>query len=241
MSWVLVSYLIAVVASLGVGVPVLLRALRRGDVPLVLLGAALSIDGAEWLAWTLAVFSPAAGTPLGDALALASRLGVSANAMCLVAFTSMVFRPADAWSRQLGALLFAGLAVGLLGSGLAGDWLGLRNDQLWVWLELTAQTVSYAWAAVEPGRYYRAMRRRVAVGLTTPLVANRFLLWSVYAGLNCAAQIVYNTTLAFGWMVSGVDVFNVVFTSIAALALWLAVFPPRAYVRYLGSAPASAD
>ena len=91
--FVLVSYLVAVAVSLAVGLPTTLRSLRRRDTPLVLLGLAVSIDGLEWLAWTLASYTPAYETPLGDALSIASRIGISVSAVFIMSFTRLAFRP----------------------------------------------------------------------------------------------------------------------------------------------------
>ena len=67
MDVILISYLFAVVISFAVGVPTLIRALRRRDTPLVLLGLAVTFDALEWLAWTLACYSPAVDTPVAYA------------------------------------------------------------------------------------------------------------------------------------------------------------------------------
>ncbi len=46
----------------------------------------------------------------------------------------------------------------------------------------TARIVPTAWACYESLRYYRSMHRRQTLGLADPIVANRFLLWSIWTG-----------------------------------------------------------
>jgi hypothetical protein len=225
------AYVVAIAVSFSVGIPVLVRSWRQRDGRLALLGAVVTFDGLEWLAWGLCLFTPAYGTPLGDALGIASRVGIAASVLCMIAFTRLAFRPDGGAARALSWLLVGALLVGFFGSGLAGDWIGLRNDLAWVWLEQIAVTVVYGWAALEPARYHLLMRRRVTLGLAEPLVANRFLLWSAYAGLFCLSQIFWNVSLALFSGSSNLDVLGAGCTVSAEAALLLAVFPPAWYVR----------
>jgi hypothetical protein len=110
------------------------------------------------------------------------------------AFTWKVFRPDAVWAAALvwGSLV-AGIviAAGSLRAIAAAPpdvapaeagtswWLGLRLlFELW-----------YVWTGVESLREYAKARRRLALGLSDPVAANRFLLWGamgVYLALNGA-------------------------------------------------------
>jgi hypothetical protein len=239
MDVMILSYLVAIAVSLGVGVPVLVRSWRHRDGRLALLGAAVTIDGLEWLAWGLCLFTPAYGTPLGDALAIFSRIGVAASVLCMIAFTRVAFRPGGGAARAVTWLLVGTLLAGFIGSGLAGDWIGVRSDLHWLWLEQCALVLGYGWAALEPARYHLLMRRRVKLDLAEPLVANRFLLWSVYAGLFCLGQLVWDVGLVFYGEVSTLDVLTAGMTVGAEAALFLAVFPPVWYARRVCAAAGS--
>lgn len=231
MDSLLISYLFAVAASLAVGIPTLVRATRRGDAPLIWLGAAVTIDGLEWLAWTLACYTPAYGTPLGFALSLACRLGITASVLCLIVFTQTVFRPSSRGAKGFVLLLAAALILSLVGSGAVGDWEGVRNDHLWVWLEQIALMAGYGWTCFEAGNQYRLSKKRARYGLGDPMAAHRQLLWSTYAGMFFLAEGVYVITLAFYGMLSDLDLLNAALTVIAQLALCAAVFTPNWYMR----------
>lgn len=240
MNVMVLAYAITISVSLGVGIPVLVRSWRHRDGRLALLGAAVTIDGLEWLAWALYLFTPAQDTPLGEGLAIGCRVGVALSVLCMIAFTRVAFRPGGGAARVFGWILVCALIAGISGSGLAGDWSGARNDLAWVWLEQIAITLGYGWAALEPARYHLLMRRRVKLGLAEPMVANRFLLWSLYAGLFCLAQLIWNSSLAFYGGSSALDALNGSFTVCAEMALLLAVFPPAWYARRVRAAAAPA-
>jgi len=227
----LISYLVAVAVSLAVGIPTLIRATRRGDTPLIWLGAAVTIDGLEWLAWTLACYTPAYGTPLGFALSMTCRIGIVASVLCLIVFTQTVFRPRSRGAKGFVLLLAGSLMLSLASSGAVGDWEGVRNDHIWVWLEQIALMTGYGWTCFEAGNHYRLSKKRARYGLGDPMAAHRQLLWSTYAGMFFLAEGVYVITLAFYGMLSDLDALNAALTVIAQLALAAAVFTPNWYMR----------
>jgi len=227
----LVSYLVAVSVSFAVGVPTLLRALRLGDKPLVLLGAAVTIDAIEWLAWTLACYTPAYETPLGFALSVTCRLGIAASVLCLILFTQTVFRPRSRAAQLFAILLAVLLIFSIAFSAAVGDWEGVRNDHLGVWLEQLVLMTGYGWTCVEAGHGYRMSRRRVRYGLGDALAAHRQLLWSTYAGMYFLAEGSYIIALAFYGMLSDLDLWNASWSVSAQLALGAAVFTPAWYLR----------
>ncbi|MDH5566772.1 MAG: hypothetical protein OEY15_08920 [Myxococcales bacterium] len=235
----LASHIIAIAVSFGVSLPILRQGIRSGDLPAVLLGAAVGFDGIEWLFWTLCVFTPAYETPLGDAFAVVCRIGISAAVICLIFFTRVVFRPRDRAAGVALWLLIAAMVVGLFGSGTVGDWGGSRNDHAWNWIELFAQIAGYGWAAWESLAYHLKLRRRAVRGLADPLLANRLLLWSLYAGMYCTTQIGYGTVLAFYETLTQLDMLLVAFTITGQISLWLAFFPPPLFARWVRAAYAA--
>jgi len=227
----LFSYLVAVVVGFAVGVPTLVRAIRRRDTPLVLLGAAVTIDAIEWLAWTLASYTSASETKVGFALSMTCRIGIAVSVMCMIMFTQTVFRPQSRAAKAFVVLLAGLLILSIAGSGAVGDWEGVRNDHIWVWLEQLALMTGYGWTCVEAGLQYRLSKRRARYGLADPMAAHRQLLWSIYAGMYFLAEAVYIVTLAFYGMLSDLDTLNASLTVAAQLALAIAVFAPKQYVR----------
>jgi hypothetical protein len=233
-----ISYLIAVVVSFAVGVPTLVRAIRNGDTPLILLGAAVTIDGLEWLAWTLACYTPAYETPLGFALSVTCRLGIIASVLCLILFTQMVYRPRSRSGKGFVVLLAGTMVLSFAGSGAISDWEGVRNDHVWVWLEQFALMTGYGWTCFEAGHGYRQSKRRARYGLGDAVASHRQLLWSIYAGMYFLAEGVYVITLGFYGMLSDLDTLNAAITVVAQLALGVAVFTPVWYMRRILHAPA---
>ena len=187
----ILTYALVIVINLTVGWLLIRRGRRQGGVPELLLGASLGLDGVEWLLWVLAMETPAAGTPLGNYLGAACRAGIVAHNICLLVFTWYVFRRHS--RAALGLVVCVSLvAVGSLFVGVAlGDWLGYASERIWIWLEVGALHVAYAWTLGESGLQYARMRRRLAHGLGDALVTNRLLLWSVYGAASLTSQLAF--------------------------------------------------
>jgi hypothetical protein len=79
------------------------------------------------------------------------------------------------------------------------------------------------------------MRKRVRVGLLEAAVADRVRLWGVGSGAACGmAAYGLVTRLAIGPVVPDVHrVLSSALGLVAAVAIWLAFFPPAAYRRRL--------
>jgi hypothetical protein len=237
----LAANILAICVGLGVGIPILLRGRKTRDVPALLMGAALTFDGLEWLCWALCAFTPAYDTPLGEALAIGCRLGITASIICMLFFTRVVFRPDSRLATLCAVLLAAAMIVGFFGSGTVGDWGGWRNDHIWNWIELVGQVGGYGWTAAESILYYAKVKRRAVLGLGDPLVANCLLLWSVYAFMYCASQVGYGFVLALFEDLTTLDSLLAGLTVVGQIAVWLAFFPPRWYASWLrGSQPQAA-
>lgn len=70
-----------------------------------------------------------------------------------------------------------------------GCWHGYGAESAWIWIEQVIQNCIYAWLLVETGRCHLSLKKRLALGLTEPLVVNRVLLWFVHAVLIISVQI----------------------------------------------------
>jgi hypothetical protein len=242
----ILTYALVIVTNLTVGGLLLQRGRRNRALPELLLGASLTLDGLEWLFWVLAVETPAMGTPLGDFLATACRVGVAGHNICLLLFTWYVFRRDS--RAALGVVVFVSLvAVVSLVVGVAlGDWMGYRSDRIWIWLEVGALHVAYGWTFAESTLHYARMRRRLAHGLANPVVTNRLLLWAVYGCGSLGSQLAYTTSIGVatpeGVYPFFLDALMSLSSCFAAVALWLAFFPPQTYRNWLASgAPESAS
>ena len=87
------------------------------------------------------------------------------------------------------------------------------------------------------------MKKRLALGLTEPLIVNRVLLWFVYAAWIFGVQILVALSVAIvnqqGEYPAVIDAGMALFSVLSALALWLAFFPPRIYESWVVSRAAS--
>ena len=96
-----------------------------------------------------------------------------------------------------------------------------------------------AWGAVEAYGWFLRMRRRTAIGLGDPLVANRFLLWSLGAGLAGAGSAVGTVVgIATGRPMNELPALTLalsLFGLASAIALWLAFVPPARYLDWVRS------
>ena len=98
---------------------------------------------------------------------------------------------------------------------------------------------AFVWSAIGGLSHYAAARRRVAIGLLAPAVANRFLLFAIY-GLSCtaialanAAAIVLRLDIATSLVVV---VPSAVFALVSSAAMFLAILPPAWYLERLEAA-----
>ncbi len=187
---------------------------------------------------------------LALALNAASHLAIEAAIIGLSLFTWRVFRPASHGARAF--VVCVGGVTGTLTLWLVST---SDSDQEASALALAVnatRAIPMLWAFAECARYARLMRRRVALGLADPLVANRFVLWSIWTGaLGFTALLLFAVRSRACWLLlHGVDprvampaaipvtgaIAGVAVVS-AAVAVWLAFFPPASYRRWVTSVP----
>lgn len=170
----------------------------------------------------------------------AGALLISIAAALLGLFTWRVFRPDAPWARRgfvaLGALVLASLVASLTTpEDFRSHVRTPRSAASLVWL--LARGVFFVWACREALHYWNAMRRRLALGLADPVVVNRFLLFGVWTAgmvglwLNAvAARLLFHLT---GGNASEPTLYltGSVCGLVQIVSIWLAFFPPRAYLR----------
>lgn len=119
----------------------------------------------------------APSTPLSTLLDFTGYLVHNAGVTATLMFVLNVFRPRQRWAQVLFAIAMLALWGGLAGvatrTRMGGDMIG---HPAWFMQYLIIWTYPL-WTTVESFRYYSLMRRRSALGLADPLLANRFLLW----------------------------------------------------------------
>ena len=188
-------------------------------------------------------FGGAAGevhVPLWVVSEFLTQLGI----LCLYGFTQQVFRPGVRWAQGAIGLAAVTLPVCLAGAarGLAAaapETLSVEATGGWLLFCQFGYGGAFVWSAIEGLSHYTAARRRVALGLLAPAVANRFLLFTIY-GLACtgialanAAAIVlgHNITTSLVVLVP-----SAVVALVSSAAMFLAILPPAWYLERLEAA-----
>jgi hypothetical protein len=112
------------------------------------------------------------------------------------------------------------------------------------------------WVSVESFRYYAMLRRRLRLGLTDPVLTNRFLLWAIWAAavfLNLSADPVARLAYAVSAGTRGGAVVpeiaapivlvtisvTMVLGAVSAVTLFLTFFATEGYRRWVESGSAS--
>ena len=221
-----------------VAVRLLLLARRTRQLPELMLGTCLliggtfgaTIEGASMT--TTGEISPeTAGAMLlvGKSLGL---IGMTIQAL----FIRTVFRPESRGARAVVFAVFVCIAVPMVGFWSDGTFATGQLSIRWQWPQFFGRLICPIWMFGESVRYYALMKRRVALDLASPIVANRFLLWSISSmtGLVVLATSI-PPTLLDPIRYSSVLSVDLLLFSVAGIATatcyWLALMPPPFYRR----------
>ncbi len=226
--------------SLAVGLRLVLQWRRTRQLPELLIGIGVLGIGPVGFALTVVAQLLVGAVPLAAACFYGfAQLAVNLGAFAKLLFNGRVYHPGSVAARVAvwlgGAALVAAWVDVALG-GFVVEAPGPRHAPL---------VAALLWGSVEALRYHGRMRRRARIGLGDPVVENRFLLWGVgagaagvgslvgvVAGVGGGAQLLVDPVLLGVLSLHG---------SIAAVCMWLAFLPPRAYTRFLSErAPAAA-
>lgn len=176
--------------------------------------------------------------PTREGLALLAALFLSVGTVGIMAFVRRVFRP-DAFAASLALGAYALTSLGLaLAQWLEPGWGRWIEAQQGPWAAARWITlVPICWGGIESLRYWIRMRRRQALGLADPLVTDRFRLFgiSMLGGLMANSGTVACQVLGVDILGTTVGAVVVSPAGVAAVALWLAFLPPRAYRRHIVS------
>ena len=229
------------VALAGLGVRLLRLPRTSGETPERWLGGAFASAGAS--AWLLPLAASGLLDPeLSRRLALAAQAGMTAAIACFVLFAWRVFRPGSRGARALACALLAVNALAAAAVVAGGTPVPVGPVGLVVVL---ARASALLWLFAESTLHAVRMRRRLHLGLADPIVANRFLLWSIWTGALALIPLFVLAMRALGGLepaVPGAPLPGAVRAVLAvlgsggaaaAVAVWLAFFPPAAYRRWL--------
>lgn len=222
--------------SLWVGARLLWLARRTREIPEAAIGGALFLGGVGFstivAAFRLRLFpEPALFAVFAFAMA-----ALALGTIALAVGVWKLFRPVDPAARAA----VAATAIVQLAGWIAGvaefrpD--GSRGDFVF-WSFNLSGFAAYAWSAAECFRYRALLERRARIGLSDPAIAHRFLLWGV---AGCAGAAVFGAGMVARPFVHGPSAAVLLAQSlagfVAGVAIWLAFFPPRAYLRRMARA-----
>jgi hypothetical protein len=182
---------------------------------------------------------------LGPDAAFALRAGGNlAYALSIVAyllFSWRVFRPESRWAAALVVLCTLALAVGWTGELVTGrfELVPERFAKPWFWIAFVPRIVCMGWSAVEGLTRWRLLRRRVRIGLESPLLANRFLCWGLAALAEVMIYVVAGVALLgprpTDFLVGPAALLISAMGVAASVTILLAFLPPPAWQRWLES------
>jgi hypothetical protein len=214
------------------------RGRRRAE---LLLGAGSVLIGTVGAPLSVASGFGGAAGEVHVALWAGSELLTQIGIVCFYGFTQQVFRPGVGWARIVIALAVVMLPACLMraAQGLAAaspETLSVVATGGWL---LSCQLVyggAFAWSALEGLSHYTTARRRVAIGLLEPAVANRFLLFAIYGlggtgiALANVSAVLLEQNIATSLVVL---VPSAVLALVSSVAMLLAVLPPAWYLERL--------
>jgi len=241
LAFLLLSTVCSLVASAVLGVRLLRLARRTHEAPELVIGASFLVAGVLGYVLTIAGRPGAEGFPPAVAARLFG-LGyacISVGVVLTYVFNWLVFqrssRAATLATALASALVLATIAPMIVSrtGGTPGGWID--------WVGNASRMGSGVWGAWIAFVHYRRARLRVPLGLADPVVANRFLLWSVT--MASTFVIFLATSIGMGADGSRMSAPHIAIIStltlVAAVAQWLAFFAPQAYLRRVREAPAA--
>jgi hypothetical protein len=225
--------------SLIVGFRLLALGRRSGQQPELLIALGLLLAAA--VGAPLSALGRAPGlalTPLGSALFACGLAAVQVGIACFTAFTWLVFRRDALWATLLVIGTSGVLGVewlGLVQASASGPTLEavLPRTRPWGVAIVGTLALAFAWTGCESFAHHARLRRRLALGLADPVVADRIRLWalaSLSTVLLCA--VIAGCMLAgLAPLAHGLPLGAIALAAIAASVCWtLAFLPPAGYL-----------
>jgi hypothetical protein len=159
---------------------------------------------------------------------------------CFVLFVLATFRKSERWARALAGLLIGCLWLGALGWESQNRYRSAVPGNGFFWLRYAVIWTYPLWGMVESYRYWALMRRRLAIGLVDPMVANRFFLWGTGSLGTCLAIWVSSSSILLyddpTRALASMPLIQVVTATVGVATVvlyYLTFFPPAAYRRWV--------
>jgi hypothetical protein len=224
--------------SLTVGVRLLALAARSRQAPELLIG--LGVLGIGPVGFGLQTVAGRVGDyALAEQLATAGAVAVAVGIWAKLAFNWLVYRRGSRAALAVMLTLGAAVAAQLLAQPLVGSFLEADRHVGLAAARGALQAAALGWGSLEAFAYWIQLRRRARLGLSEPVLVNRFVLWAISAGaaalgtaIGVAASVVTGRPIQ---QIPAVLASASAFGLVAALGMWLAFAPPRVYARWIAA------
>ena len=229
-----------------VGVRLFALSVRNAQTPDRLLSVTFLLWALNYLLYNIPSLFFYGEAVLPPLFAFGSAVTLYLGTITFAIFTRAVFRNQERWAVWLVAGTVGCLIVGAAGSVWVGDWGGdYPLSHPWWWVTRLGRAAPLVWMAAEGLAQYVRARRRRQLGLCTPLVCNRFLLWGLAGALwvilefvEVADYIAYQSTgqysdslfVLVGWL-----------EAVPGGIIWLVFFPPTFYRNWINRIATVAD
>lgn len=243
MELVWVGFAAFFVASLAVGIRLVGLAARTRRAPELLVG--LAVLGIGPIGFGLqTVAGRVDGGELAEALATLGAVAGAIGIWAKLSFNWLVYRRRSRIALAATLVLAAAVAGQLLAQPMWGSFLAATLDIRFAAARGALQVVALGWGAVEALMYWGQLRRRARLGLADPVLVNRFLMWGLSAGAaGLGTAIGVTVSVATGenvFTMPAILASSSAHGFVAAIGMWLAFAPPRAYARWLAGGQARA-
>jgi hypothetical protein len=238
MSLAVLGYLVFVAACTAVAIRLTIAGARRRALPELALGLGFLFSGClGFLLMIAPMLAPEMAPATREGTGIAGHAISNLGFIGLYTFNTIVFAPGRRFAVAASVAGCVLLAIAVLGGAGAGVESFQRLDSPWYWCNFVGRTGSFVWSAVAGLHQHGLARRRQSLGLADAAVTNRFLLWGLFGvfatslsvlGMvgSWVAETPQNPPLAIALGVSLLGVG-------AAGSMWLAFFPPEAYLRHV--------
>jgi hypothetical protein len=236
---VAVAMLLFVVSCSAVGVRLLWLAKAGGGRPALLCGNGFCLIA--MLGYPLGVLSGMGAARVGDVQLPLAAVGLLANMLgisCFFVFTVHVFRPNALWAHTLAGAAIACMAMACVANlaSLAVAQSHLPSYEVtWGWSGVfnAMCILCFGWMGLEGLAEWWRSRRRLALGLSDPVVSNRLLMWGVFGISTMSLCLLLLTLLLLHQPTARNPVAQLAqtfFGLVSSGAAALAFFPPPAYL-----------
>ncbi len=225
--------------SLWVGVRLLAQWGRTRQMPELLLGIGVLCIGP--IGFGLIMLAAAAGASDPNApslLAGLSAIAVGGGAAAKAIFNWKIYHPRSRLVAAIALGSIAGLVISIIGDARSTGFAPSAWMQPgWILARQGLQIAILLWGSAEALRWWLRMRRRLRLGIADPIVANRFLLWAIGAGMAGSGSLIGMVVgLAYGQPMNELPLLTLVLSMIglvSAISLWLAFATPAWWKRWV--------